>query len=131
MRIHPRQAEVNPSDPRAWSSCDRCGFVVSHYKLSWQHEWQGTRLTNLHILVCDSCLDLPNRQLGTVILPPDPMPIMNARPEQYALDEQPVSVRVTEDGRVRIIEGHGAAYNIERIIDVKGNLTADDLAGIR
>ena len=131
MRPHPRGAQVDPSDPRAWGTCDRCGFVVNHYKLNWQFEWAGLRLTNLRILVCDACLDDPQRQLGTVLLPPDPLPIMNARPEQYALDEQPVSVRVTEDGSVRIIEGHGAAYNVERIIAVPGNLTAAGLAGVR
>lgn len=126
MRIHPRQAEVNPSDPRAWGTCDRCGFVISHYKLSWQHEFAGTRLVNLRILVCSSCEDSPQRQLGTVILPPDPMPILNARPERYALDEQPVSVRITTNGDIRVISGvgpgQGAAWVIERIVSVPGNL---------
>lgn len=123
MRPHPRGAAVNPSHPEAWGSCDRCGFVVTHNTLSWQWEWSGARLTNLKILVCRSCLDVPQRQLGTILLPPDPMPVMNARPEQYALDEQPVSVRYTVDGRARIIEGEGSAWVIERIISVPGNLT--------
>ncbi len=131
MRPHPRGAQTSPSSPEAWGTCDRCGFILNHNKLSWQFEWAGTRLTNLGILVCNTCLDEPQRQLGTIILPPDPMPIMNARPEQYALDEQPVSARYTEDGRVRIIEEHGAAYNVERIITVQGNLTEADLAGVR
>lgn len=94
--------------------------------MSWQFEWAGTRLTNLRILVCDMCLDEPQRQLGTVLLPPDPMPVMNARPEQYAMDEQPVSVRTTVDGSIRIIsgvaQGQGAAWVIERIVSVPGNL---------
>lgn len=31
--------------------------------------------------------DKPQRQLGTIILSPDPLPILNARPEQYPADE--------------------------------------------
>ena len=131
MRPHPRRAETDVSSPRAWATCDRCGFITNHYKLSWQHEWAGTDLVNRRILVCEICLDAPQRQLGTIILPPDPTPVMNARPEQYDIDEQPVSVRYTMDGRVRIIFGHGAAYTIERIVSVPGNLTASDLAGVR
>lgn len=125
MRPHPRGTETNPFSPRAWATCERCGFVISHYKLSWQREWAGTQLINLRILVCETCLDSPNRQLGTVLLPPDPMPIMNARPEQYAMDEQPVSVRATMDGSIRVVnapQGQGAAWVIERIVSVPGNL---------
>lgn len=126
MRLHPRGAQVNPSDPRAWATCDRCSLIFNHYKLSFQYEWCGTRLTNIRVLVCSSCEDEPQRQLGTVLLPPDPMPIMNARPERYALDEQPVSVRVTVNGGIRVIsgvdQGQGAAWVIERIVSVPGNL---------
>lgn len=101
MRPHPRNAETDPSAPRAWATCDRCGRIYNHFKLHWQFEWRGTQLQNLRILVCDICLDEPQRQLGTVMLPPDPLPIMNARPENYAIDEVPVSTRYTMDGRVR------------------------------
>ena len=31
--------------------------------------------------------DEPQRQLGTIILPPDPVSIPNARPEPYPIDE--------------------------------------------
>lgn len=44
------------------------------------------------MLVCESCLD-QYQQSGqrTIILPPDPVPIMNARPEQYVPDSNPLS----------------------------------------
>ena len=88
MRPHPRRASTDSSNPRAWATCQRCGFVTNHYKLSWQFEWAGTQLINQKILVCDGgCLDEPNRQLGTIILPPDPTAVVNARPEQYYVDE--------------------------------------------
>jgi hypothetical protein len=88
MRPHPRRASTDSSNPRAWATCDRCGFVTNHYKLSWQFEWAGTQLINQKILVCEGgCLDQPQRQLGTIILPPDPTSIVNARVEQYFIDE--------------------------------------------
>lgn len=115
MRPHPRGAETDPTRPRAWARCDRCGWQYNLYKLNWQYEWRGMQLQNLQILVCDTCLDDPQRQLGSIVLPPDPMPVMNARPEQYEIDETPVSTRVTENGRVRVILSN-RTYPIERII---------------
>jgi len=43
-------------------------------------------LQNLRILVCNRCLDIPQEQLRAIVLPPDPQPIINARPELYAED---------------------------------------------
>lgn len=122
MRPHPRRARTNPQSPRAWATDDRSGFVGNHQDLCWQFDWRGTQLINTRVLVYPDQLDTPQRQLGTIVLPPDPTPIMNARPEQYAIDEQPVSTRYTMDGRVRIIMQRGAAYYVERIVSVQGNL---------
>lgn len=55
--------------------------------MRFQWDWAGSTLVNKRILVSQDELDKPQRQLGTVILPPDPMPVMNARPEPYAIDE--------------------------------------------
>ena len=86
-RPHPRKARTSSSSPRAWGTCQRCGFVCNQEDLSWQFDWRGLQLMNLQILVCSECLDNPQRQLGTIILPPDPVSIINARPEPYAIDE--------------------------------------------
>ena len=77
------RAITNPDSPRAFAVCDKCGFWYNHYKLKWQKEWQGTQLVNLGFLVCDTCLDVPNPQLKARLMPPDPVPIRNPRPEQY------------------------------------------------
>lgn len=60
--------------------------------LKWQMDWRGPKLQNLRILVCDSCYDKyqPNGQ-RTFILPADPVPVPNARPEFYVPDDQPLS----------------------------------------
>jgi hypothetical protein len=122
MRPHPRRARTNPTSPRAWGTCDRSGFVLNQENMQWQYEWSGTSLVNKRVLVAPDMLDEPNRQLGTFILPPDPPPIMNARPEQYNIDEQPVSTRVTVNGNIRTVIGHGAATVSQRIVSVQGNL---------
>jgi len=66
--------------------------MTNHYKLCWQYDWRGPKLQNLRILVCQDCLDA-YQQNGqrTIILPADPIPIMNARPEYYVPDSNPLS----------------------------------------
>lgn len=90
-RPHGR-AEISPKNPRARGVCDRCGFMYNHYKLRWQYDWRGPKTQNLRVLVCQSCIDA-YQQNGqrTIILPADPIPIMNARPEYYVPDDNPLS----------------------------------------
>lgn len=90
MRQHGR-ASVSAIYPRAWAVCDRCGFLYNHVDLAWQYQWRGTKLQNIRELVCPECLDNPQEQLRTIILPIDPVPIMNARPENYVNDDNPMS----------------------------------------
>ena len=90
MRQHGR-ASVNVNNPRAFAVCDRCGFLYNHDMLQWQYQWVGVKLQNQYRLVCQSCLDVPQEQLRTIVLPPDPVPIMNARPESYVSDDNSMS----------------------------------------
>lgn len=90
MRPH-GHATVNARLPRAWGVCDRCGALYEHRKLAWQFDYSGPRLFNKRILVCPSCMDRPQENLRTIVLPPDPVPIQNPRPEQYAADDNPIS----------------------------------------
>lgn len=135
MRPHPRRARTSTSRPAAWGTSDRNGHVGNLERMVWQSDWRGSDIVNLRILVHPDELDKPQRQLGTFIVPPDPVSVMNARPEQYAIEEQPVSTRFTTAGDIRGIAGltvgNTAAYVTERIVAVQGNLSADDLAGIR
>lgn len=81
------RAYVDPSSPRAFGVCDRTGRWVNQNTLKWQYEWAGTQLINIGTFVCDDALDVPQIQLKTIIYPPDPEPILNARVEQFSLDE--------------------------------------------
>lgn len=81
------QARVNPSNPEAFAICDRCGGLRNHVDLAFQFDYRGEQLKNTGRLVCRPCTDIPQEQLRPRIIPPDPPPIMNARPENYAVDE--------------------------------------------
>lgn len=78
-RSHGR-ASISARAPRALAICDRCNFQFNHDQLDWQYQWAGVKLQNIRLLVCKSCMDKPQEQLRTIILPPDPVPIQNPRP---------------------------------------------------
>jgi hypothetical protein len=79
------RAAVSMRSPQAHAICDRCGFEYLRAQLSWQLEWSGVKLQNLRLLVCKTCLDIPQPALKTIIIPPDPLPVLNPRPEQSAV----------------------------------------------
>lgn len=81
------RARTDPRNPRAFAVCDRCALWYNHYMLRWQYDWAGASLINKRILVCDTCYDTPQEQLRAIIVPADPVPIINPRVEPYAWDE--------------------------------------------
>lgn len=96
------QAVVNPNHPVSFAVCDRCSRWHNIDALTWQFQWAGPNLQNLRLLVCQSCNDVPQPQLKPRIIPPDPMPTLNARPEPFLIDDY--DYRVTEDGDIRVTE---------------------------
>lgn len=99
-------ATANPMHPQAFAVCDRCGFVYNHKNLIWQNQWRGPKRQNLRVLVCEYCLDKPQEQLRTFIIPPDPVPIYTPRQEQYSVEVRsllsglgfPLEILAAEDG---------------------------------
>jgi hypothetical protein len=77
------RARISAKNPQAAGVCDRCGEVLNHVNLSWQFDWAGAGLINKRLLVCNHCMDTPQQQLRSIVLPADPPVIMNARPEYY------------------------------------------------
>lgn len=93
---------VNTSsrNPEAAALCDRCGFVYEHADLHWQDDWRGASLQNLRILVCNHCMDTPQQQQRSLVLPLDPPPIIGARPEGFVnaeVDFQTITAPPTLD----------------------------------
>ena len=81
------RARTSSSGPQAHAICDRCGFRYNHVDLQWQYDWRGAALQNIRILVCNSCLDVPQDQLRAIVVPADPVPIMQARVQDFAQAE--------------------------------------------
>lgn len=82
---HPTgRGRVSSRSPSALGICDFCGFTYNRADLVWQYQWSGVKLQNLRFLVCQrTCKDIPQIQLKTIVIPPDPLPVWNPRPEQY------------------------------------------------
>lgn len=94
MRPHGR-ASVSTTNPVAFAVCDRCGVWRNRNQLFWQFQWSGVNLFNTQVLVCQRCADDPQPQLKTIVLPPDPPPVINARVEPFTIDENgPVMTRI-------------------------------------
>jgi len=97
------RARTSPKNPQAAAVCDRCGGVYNHVNLSWQFDWAGAALINKRILVCNHCMDTPQQQLRSIVLPADPPVIMNARPEYYIQAE--MDYRMTQGNTVNAQTG--------------------------
>ena len=113
MRKHPRRTHVDPANPMAWATSDQNGMIGQHNKMKWQHDWRGNKIVNLRVLVHEDELDKPQRQLGNLSLPPDPVPIRNARPENYSIDE--TTDRVTMGG----VQRHDMSGNLRILSNVQ------------
>jgi hypothetical protein len=87
------RARTSATNPQAHAICDRCGFRYNHVDLSWQFDWAGASLINKRILVCSTCNDTPQTQLRAIVVPADPVPIMNARTQDFVTAE--TNYRVT------------------------------------
>ena len=100
-------AKADPHNPRAWAICDACGFLYDKQDLNWQFEWFGPRTQNTNMLKCDRCLDVLQEQLRSIVLPSDPEPVANPRPEASTLDNPLTSVATNSIGNMT--QGGGLA----------------------
>lgn len=108
------RARISARSPTAKGICDRCQFMFTLSDLKWQYQYAGVTLQNIRLLVCDHCYDSPQEQLRSIVLPPDPVPVFNPRPERYTTivpsfvaTESPTFAGddiTTEDGKTLIME---------------------------
>lgn len=82
------RARASATRPQAFGVCDRCGCWENLVNLRWQFDWRGAALQNLRILVCYRCIDTPQQQLRAIVVPADPVPVVNARVEPFFQDEE-------------------------------------------
>lgn len=81
------RSNPQPYASRARGVCDRCQFVWDHFKLQWEMEYRGNSLMRTGFLVCPPCLDVPYQGRRPVLLPADPVPILNPRTEPLLQEE--------------------------------------------
>lgn len=98
------RAKTSSRNPQAHAICDRCGFRYNHVTLQFQFDWAGATIQNKRILVCPPCLDEMQSQLRSLTLPGDPPPILNPRPETYALATTDYRITETAEG-VSVVTG--------------------------
>lgn len=86
-RPQPKYASKNAS-LGPWTTCDVCGFLDNLSRMQFQYDFKGgSTPQNTGFLKCKRCLDGLRWQAKLLIIPPDPPPIMNTRPENYVVDE--------------------------------------------
>lgn len=86
-RPHPRRTTLDINDPDPWATSDRSGFIGDHSKMMFQMQYAGSQLINTGLLVHPDEYDIPNEQFRTLVLPPDPDVLFNARPEPLVIDQ--------------------------------------------
>ena len=82
------RARTSASNPQAHAICDRCGFRYNHVNLRWQYDWRGASMQNIRLLVCNTCYDVPQEQLRAIVVPADPVPIVDPRIQDFVAAEQ-------------------------------------------
>lgn len=111
MRKHPKWTRTDPTNPQGWGTDDRSGFVGQSRSLVEQTQWRGLRLMGTGVRTLPAYLDKPQRQLGTIILSPDPLPLANARPEPYPIDE--IWPRLLQRGQPRYLQNSRVSRSLQ------------------
>ncbi len=83
----------------AWTTCDDCGFIWNQSDMAFQYDYVGGPIPeDMGWLRCPRCITPLTYQRKLLVIPPDPPPLMNTRPEPYAVEE--TSWLTTMDGEV-------------------------------
>lgn len=128
MRPHGR-AKVSSRNPRAFGICDRCGFLYNHVNLQWQYDWAGASLINKRILVCNECNDVPQSQLRAIVVPADPVPILNPRIQDYNTAES--DYRITQGNTTNTQTGIPVPGGDTRITQNSNTRVTQQVGGTR
>lgn len=107
------RARTSARNPQAHAICDRCGARYNHVNLSWQYDWAGASLINKRLLVCNRCNDEPQQQLRAVVIPADPVPIMNPRVQDFVAASQ--DTRTTQGNTTDPVTGLSIIGGASRI----------------
>lgn len=102
---------------------------MNHDRLSWQFDWAGASLINKRILVCETCNDVPQPQLRAIVLPADPVPIMNPRIQDYNTAES--DYRITQGNTTNTQTGIPVPGGDTRITQNNNTRVTQQVGGTR
>jgi hypothetical protein len=79
---HRKKRFFDTKSPQGLAICDGCGFEVQHIHLREKKDYRGGSVpVGLSLRVCASCDDIPQPYYSRLLLRPDPIPLMNPRPD--------------------------------------------------
>jgi hypothetical protein len=84
-------SRTNPRNPFGQGVCDRTGFALQHNRMQRQFQWGGAKLFDTGYLVRPQSLDKPQDQYRSLILPGDPQPLVNPRPDYWQTPPYPAN----------------------------------------
>ena len=97
--------DIDVKSPRSVAVCDGCGMWTMHaHSVEKMEDRGGSVPVGTNLYVCGVCDDVPNPYYSKLVLPPDPVPIKNPRPENYALNPEPM-LFIVADYNTPIITG--------------------------
>lgn len=76
-----KRVSIDVKNPQALGICDKTGFVFMRKDLVRQMEWHGNALVWTGAYVGRPYVDKPNEQGRSPMLPPDPIPVPQPRPD--------------------------------------------------
>lgn len=76
-----KHVTIDINNPEALGICDKTGFVFNRKDLVKQMAWQGNALVWTGAYVGKPYLDKPSEQGRSPSLPPDPIPVVQPRPD--------------------------------------------------
>ncbi len=98
------KAFTDPDAPLPPGTCDRCGQKWMFNDLNWQYDFRGNNLQNIRLLVCPKCMDCPFEHFRPIIIPPDPVAIIDARPGYMTTQEGPAPAPNYEQTLAQLID---------------------------
>lgn len=81
-RQYRQKVHVDPRNPQGVAMCDGCGFWVNYPELREKQEYRGGwSPVGTGLFVCATCDDVPQPYYRRQVLSPDPVPLLNPRPD--------------------------------------------------
>jgi hypothetical protein len=92
--------KIDVNNPQAAAVCDGCGFQVNRSSLTKHMQYKGGMTPQWDgLLVCGTCDDVPQPYFKRLVLFPDPVPVVNPRPEAIGATYSGYGYLVTENGQ--------------------------------